>query len=1146
MDLKTSLGFENNESVLPQYEDVLPIIQLKLLSSGFKFHDGFGSQRITAHSADLVRKINSKFRSYPAPLCPTDQRIQDCLNKHFGDVKVNGGVHLPDNSLHMDFHGLARTLSLPPDKDTFKSALLESFRVQQGVLHNPASDKRTTKGTFHVAEGGLPIPADKKAVPREVFARLFAYAVRAPADLQILPFTSTLPVKDRVHAFTSLFLRPRVSPEVPRLSPYRDMEIRFFAPASLVSNLDFVESIFGNAGDPYLPENDPGLDVEHFSGVTGLVLLAPHLVFLTKKELGLPHVSKATARQKRDGMCWEKEGEKYNEGGAFKCTFRTADGVILTLIADNYYGYCKKEVKTQIGFAANLMGRSEEEHSGGALVFPSYNLGDVIRGESDFVGVKGFTFEKAMRSLRGLVAVQADGYAIDRRFPSVVFIPEDADISLPDQRVSWKKDGKIVSILLSPDKVYIYPSGYKARMEKHPGANTWRLVGTRAEGTLCHKPCTVSGGGKSEISKSVADGILYRNVYVQDLNKDFDQVEKIIKKDYSGRFRLKIKKRVATREFLSPLRSLGSVVRLLTPSPEYTDAYNNWLRSIPGHVRNLALLVKRSYRAEWGDDYRKHFSVDLLDGKPGNELVFDHKHMMNSYLKAGADPEGNWMVFRLRSDYVPARKLQVEDDITVSVTLPSPLEGGQTSFKFVENCEYRLFQRPDDAIHPGKDKQGEADLASDARFISNFEPLPVSEARRIVDHVIEFDRFTEPMRNRILDTAALDEGWFVASNRPRIVDGKPTANVRYLQDRPDVADPREFHIAQAGIRLRRGLGPDDPVWQPVQAVLVGRRNNPAEDKTGIKPLAVYNPLHFQELPEAFMDFVASLTGKSPSTTGAGSEGAMTKGPFNAVWSIHDLNNAFVSYALTDLQVYSTPAGHVGRKYQVDHDISLLLPEIWARMSADERRAENLIQSGCLERVKDFKFGRKNIAASRLGWRINERFLHTYFGRLFGDPTSVFAPDMLQPELQGLRDFADGIENIVEGQRQAALFYFEDGSVEAACPPLKALLHIMAYGDYQGMTVESKKFRALFDRDNVLKSAWYRERLERQQQHDIAHARTRVNYLKEFLDHAHNRTAAASLKLRDRLVFAEKKLAETLKSSYLGSLTGTLGLDAIGG
>jgi hypothetical protein len=160
---------------------------------------------------------------------------------------------------------------------------------------------------------------------------------------------------------------------------------------------------------------------------------------------------------------------------------------------------------------------------------------------------------------------------------------------------------------------------------------------------------------------------------------------------------------------------------------------------------------------------------------------------------------------------------------------------------------------------------------------------------------------------------------------------------------------------------------------------MGRRNNPAEategKRTGIKPLAVYNPLHFQELPEAFMDFVGSLTGKSPSTTGAGSEGALTKGPFNALRSIHDLNNALVSYVLTGLEIFSTPAGHVGRKYQVDHDLSLLMPEIWARLSAEERSAESLIAGGYLERVRDLRFSGKTVAASRLGWRINRVYTH---------------------------------------------------------------------------------------------------------------------------------------------------------------------------
>ena len=45
-----------------------------------------------------------------------------------------------------------------------------------------------------------------------------------------------------------------------------------------------------------------------------------------------------------------------------------------------------------------------------------------------------------------------------------------------------------------------------------------------------------------------------------------------------------------------------------------------------------------------------------------------------------------------------------------------------------------------------------------------------------------------------------------------------------------------------------------------------------QGRTSIRGLAVYNPIHYQELPELFMDFICSLTGKSPSTTGAGSEG----------------------------------------------------------------------------------------------------------------------------------------------------------------------------------------------------------------------------------------------------------------------------------
>lgn len=43
---------------------------------------------------------------------------------------------------------------LPHDADSFKSPLLSSYRLRNGVLHNPAKDRRTTAGVFHIVEGG--------------------------------------------------------------------------------------------------------------------------------------------------------------------------------------------------------------------------------------------------------------------------------------------------------------------------------------------------------------------------------------------------------------------------------------------------------------------------------------------------------------------------------------------------------------------------------------------------------------------------------------------------------------------------------------------------------------------------------------------------------------------------------------------------------------------------------------------------------------------------------------------------------------------------------------------------------------------------------------------------------------------------------
>jgi hypothetical protein len=1090
----------------------------------------------------LVAQYREKERLLDRHLCPADQRIQTFLYDYLEEGPV---AQLPLRTLVLDRPGLARLLSLPVDRDEFASTILSSFRVKQGVLHNPRSDRRTTQGIFHIAEGGLPVPWDKLAVPRTVFARMLEQALRPPRELLRLPFTATQP--QPAECFVSLLLRPIVCPEVPGYCAEKTMEIRFFAPGSLVSNLDFVESIFGNGGDPGLPENDAGLDSDHWSGHTGCVILAPHLTKLTKKAVGLPDWDSATERQRRDGMCWKDEWEFYNGGQAFKLTCRDQSGVIVTLIADNYFGYCKKEVKTQISFAANLYGACEEEHAGGALVFPSYDLGEEFSGNLHVKG-RGHSYAEMIAVHRDRMEPKPEGYAVDTKFPDIIYVPEDARFDLHRQRITWPGGKGEWAIKLLPGKVYVRPSGYKVRMEKPPGNRAWRLIGTVAEGTLCHKPCTVSGGGKSEISKPISDAILYGPVFVADLKADLERVAALIDHDYSDRFRRTDKR--DQREFLSAERSLGSVIKLLTPDRlEYTDTYNAWVESTPQYLKELAFVVKRFYGPEWGSNWADHFSVDIINGTPGNELKCDNRKLVAAYLRVGFDQDGAWRTFGLRKDFYPAAKLQQEDDITASVLVPvraltgAPAPSGAMAWKFVRNCERRLFQRPDDAIHRGYDKVTEADFARAENFFSNYEPLTPGHARELLEEAIGFFQFTEPMQGVIHQAAENgNTKYFVSPAHPRLVEGKPSKNPRYLQIRPDLMSGREVHLAEMGARLCRRLAPGQPLHTPVSAVLAGRRNNPPDGS--VRSLAVYNPIHYFELPELFMEFICSMTGKSPSTTGAGSEGALTKGPFNALPPIIDLNNALVSWLLTGHDGFLTSAGCVGPQVRVDHDISLLVPEVWCRMSPEERSPRFLRENGFLEKCEDFEHQGRRVLAGRLGYRINERFVHAFFGRVFNHPGAVFTAQMLRPELQDLAIFVDGVDNIVGTQKRVAKMYFEDGSVAQACPPLQALLHIMLKDSWEGRGLDHPDVRALFTREALLSSDWYAARLKAKQRVDSGLWRRHVEYLNHFLKKPGYAEEAVRLGITARLEHARKALQQAESPEYPASLSGTLGAEPI--
>jgi phosphoenolpyruvate carboxykinase (diphosphate) len=411
------------------------------------------------------------------------------------------------------------------------------------------------------------------------------------------------------------------------------------------------------------------------------------------------------------------------------------------------------------------------------------------------------------------------------------------------------------------------------------------------------------------------------------------------------------------------------------------------------------------------------------------------------------------------------------------------------------------------------------------------------------DEAVSFTAFSAPMAALIDGFADTTEGegpaYVVSSANPRIVDGKPSKNPRYLQQRPDRTDARATAVAQLSERLVRRMPSAAPLPRPVDVVAAGRRNNPPEG--AVPALCSYGPLHYMEVPELFMEFIASMTGKSPSTTGAGSEGALTKGPFNALPTIIDLNANLLSYVLTGHDGWLSAAGYVGPHVQVDHDFSLLVPELFARMSPQERDARNLIAEGALEKIEDVEHQGQQVPASRLGYRMTERMAAKYFGRIFLHPDVVFTPEMLRPELQDMGVFAESVATIATTHERVARAYVKDGTIDLAIPPLRALLEIMADGaTSQGWTLGSPEFRAMFTRESVLGSHWYAQRLDAKQAAASARADAGLAAIEKFVSTPGNEEPTARLGMPARVDAARLEAQRLAGTEFRDQLVGTTG------
>src|SRR5436190_9200815 len=195
---KTGRGWMTDERQLDRY------INIRLAALGQPTSRATAEAYLSEFAEPLVRSVRQKNQLLRGRLCPADSRIQSFLHRYLTDVCPNGAPRLPSGTFVAAPAGLARGLSFPPDAQSFVSTEVSSYRVSQGVLHNPKSDRRTTKGVFHIVESGLPIPADKPAVPKHVFAALLAAAVDPPDELLTLPYMANEP--EPVRSFVSLLL----------------------------------------------------------------------------------------------------------------------------------------------------------------------------------------------------------------------------------------------------------------------------------------------------------------------------------------------------------------------------------------------------------------------------------------------------------------------------------------------------------------------------------------------------------------------------------------------------------------------------------------------------------------------------------------------------------------------------------------------------------------------------------------------------------------------------------------------------------------------------------------------------------------------------------------------------------------------------
>ena len=101
---------------------------------------------------------------------------------------------------------------------------------------------------------------------------------------------------------------------------------------------------------------------------------------------------------------------------------------------------------------------------------------------------------------------------------------------------------------------------------------------------------------------------------------------------------------------------------------------------------------------------------------------------------------------------------------------------------------------------------------------------------------------------------------------------------------------------------------------------------------------------------------------------------------------------------------------------------------------------------------------------------------------------------------------------------------------------------MAEGNYEGKSIDDPEVRALFDRDDVLASSWYRARLEAYRDREAAYIAASVDRLRRYLAESAEAGSVAARRARAELARTEERMVVLGQAGYIDMIVGSIGLD----